>query len=170
MSPDDPVNPPAADDPLWDEAVDADDKNTRGVVTEFVRRMAVAGLGALFMTEEGIRSLGGQLKLPKEVLHFILSQADRTKNELGRVVSEEVRRFLQSDRLREEFLKLLAGMTVEVKAEVRLVPDKTIVAPTSDEKPKDDGAAAAAEPVPPASGPRVVITELHTRRGSKKKE
>jgi hypothetical protein len=83
----------------------------------------VAGLGALFMTEEGIRSLAGQLKVPKEVLGFIVSQADRTKDELGRMLSDEVRRFLQSDRFREEFLKLLAGMAVEIKAEVRLVPD-----------------------------------------------
>ena len=42
---------------------------------------------------------------------------------MGRVLSEEVRRFLQSEKLREEFLKLLSGMTVEVTAQVRLVPD-----------------------------------------------
>lgn len=83
----------------------------------------MAGLGALFMTEEGIRSLAGQLKVPKEVLGFIVSQADRTKDELSRMLSDEVRRFLQSDRFREEFLKLLSGMAIEIKAEVRLVPD-----------------------------------------------
>ena len=132
--------------------------------------MAVAGLGALFMTEEGIRGLAGQLKLPKEVLHFVVSQADRTKNELGRVVSEEVRRFLQSDRLREEFIKLLAGMTVEVKAEVRLVPDKSKAAAASDEKADgESGSADSAEPEP-AMVPKVVISELHTRRAGKKKE
>ena len=31
---------------------------------------------------------------------------------------------MQSDRLRDEFLKLLANMTIEVRAEVKLVPDK----------------------------------------------
>ncbi len=89
-----------------------------GFVPELVRKVAVA-----FMTEEGIRSLAGQLKVPKEVLGFIVSQADRTKDELGRMLSDEVRRFLQSDRFREEFLKLLAGTAIEIKAEVRLVPD-----------------------------------------------
>src|SRR5216683_6927030 len=87
----------------------ADEKEGKlSFVPELVKRVAVAGLGALFMTEEGIRSLAGQLKLPKEVLGFIVSQADRTKDELGRMLSDEVRRFLQSDRFREEFLKLLA--------------------------------------------------------------
>jgi len=103
----------------------ADEKEGKlGFVPELVKRVAVAGLGALFMTEEGIRSLAGQLKLPKEVLAFIVSQAEKTKDDIGRVVSDEVRRFLQSEKLREEFLKLLTGTTIEITAQVRLMPDK----------------------------------------------
>src|SRR5690242_8921118 len=95
-----------------------------GIARELMKKMAVAGLGALFMTEEGIRGLAGQLKLPKEVLGYLVSQAEKTKDDVGRVVSEEIRRFLQSEKLREEFLKLLSGMAVEVTAQIRLVPDK----------------------------------------------
>jgi len=123
-------------------------------VPDFVKKVAVAGMGALFMTEEGIKSLAGQMKLPKEVLGFILSQAEKTKDEVGRVVSEEVRRFLQSEKLREEFLKLLSGMTVEIKAEVRLVPDS--------ERKKSEKAEKSDE----AHGPKLVVSELNARRGS----
>ena len=91
-------------------------------VPEFVRKAAVAGLGALFLTEEGLRNLAGQLKLPKEMLGYLASQAERTKDEVTRVLSEELRRFLQSERLREEWVRLLKGMTLEVKAQIRLVP------------------------------------------------
>ena len=114
----DPVDPDAPPDPD-----DPPEREGRGFVTEFVRKVAVTGLGALFMTEEGLRALAGQLKLPKELLGVILAQAERTKSEIGRVVSEEVRRFLQSDKLRDELLKLLSQMTIEVKAEIRLKPD-----------------------------------------------
>jgi len=117
-----------------------------GFVPELVRKVAVAGLGALFMTEEGIRNLAGQLKLPKEVLGFIVSQADRTKDELGRMFSEEVRRFLQSDRFREEFAKLLSGTAIEIKAEVRLVPD-----------------------IQRGKTPQVKLTHLRATRGKQKK-
>ena len=117
-----------------------------GLLPEFVRKMAVAGLGALFMTEEGIRNLAGQLKLPKEVLAFVLSQADRTKDELGRVISEEVRKFLQSERLREEFLKVVAGTTLEIKAQVRLTSE-----------PEDK------------RRPKVEVAELKLRRGKLRK-
>ena len=121
-------------------------------VPDFVKKVAVAGMGALFMTEDGIRGLAGQLKLPKEVLAFILSQAEKTKDDLGRVVSEELRRFLQSEKLREEFLKLLSGMTLEVKAEIRLVPDADNKKRSSEE--------------PPA--PKLVVSEIAARRTGKR--
>ena len=109
-------------DPLMGDDEPGAREGRAGFVPEFVRKVAVAGLGALFMTEDGIRSLSGQLKLPKEVLGLVLSQAEKTKGDIGRVVSEELRRFLQSEKLREEFLKLMSGMTVEVTAQIRLVP------------------------------------------------
>ncbi len=118
---------PIDEDPLAGEGTheaDSDGKPGSRFVPDFVRRMAWAGLGAVFMSEEGIRRLAGQLKLPKEALGFLLAQAEKTKDDVGRVVSEEVRKLLQSDKLRDEMLKLIAGMTIEVRAEVRLVPDR----------------------------------------------
>jgi len=126
-----------------------------GFVPEFMRKVAVAGLGALFMTEEGIRSLAGQLKLPKEVLGYILGQAEKTKDEVGKVVSEELRRFLQSEKLRDELIKLVSGMTIEVKAQIRLVP------------PEEREAGGASETGTPGRT-KVTVSELHTRRGGKK--
>lgn len=146
MTPTDDDLPP---DPLYGEEPPLSDEAGRegraGFVPEFMRKVAVAGLGALFMTEEGIRSLAGQMKLPKDVMGLILSQAEKTKDDIGRVVSEEIRRFLQSEKLREEFLKLIAGMTVEVKAEIRLKPDKN-----------------------GRSAPQIVVTELGTKKKRKK--
>jgi hypothetical protein len=137
-----------------------------GFVPEFVRRMAVAGLGALFMTEEGIRNLAGQLKLPKEALGFILGQAEKTKDEITRAITDELRRFLQSEKLRDEFLKLMSGMTLEIKAQVRLVPPEKAEKSSADE-PASPGEAKEKK----AGTPRVVISELNARRpgsGSKR--
>jgi hypothetical protein len=153
-----PVNDAPPDDPFDDlppaDRQPSDDGRLRNLVPEFVRKVAVAGLGAVFMTEEGIRSLAGQLKLPKEALGLIIGQAERTKEEIGKVVSEELRRFLQSDKMRDEFLKLIAGMTVEIKAEVRLVPDRV------------RGEAAGVQPIMP----EVKIDELKTKYGGGKKK
>jgi hypothetical protein len=140
-------------DPLLGDEPGREEGSRAGFVPEFVRKVAVAGLGALFMTEEGIRSLAGQLKLPKEVLGYILGQAEKTKDEVGRVVSEELRRFLQSEKLRDELLKLVSGMTIEVKAQIRLVPH-----PENEEGEQGEAPART----------KVVVSELNTRRGGKK--
>jgi hypothetical protein len=124
--PPDDTKPPYPDDPFWTDDSD-DPRSSRGgasgILPDFVKNMALAGLGAIFMTEEGIRGLAGQMKLPKEALQFVVGQAQKTRDDLGRVVSEEIRRFLQSETLRQEFLKLISGMTMEIRAEVRLKPD-----------------------------------------------
>lgn len=142
---------PIDEDPLaGDEGpeADADGKSGSRFVPDFVRRMAWAGLGAVFMSEEGIRRLAGQLKLPKEALGFLLAQAEKTKDDVGRVVSEEVRKLLQSDKLRDEMLKLIAGMTIEVRAEVKLVPDRV----------KGKGA--------PSLMPKIAVHDLKTKYSS----
>ncbi|WP_426752229.1 hypothetical protein [Myxococcus sp. Y35] len=163
--------PAGNDDFPPDPLLDDDERQGRssgsagpaGFVPEFVRRMAVAGLGALFMTEEGIRNLAGQLKLPKEALGFILGQAEKTKDEVTRVVTEELRRFLQSEKLRDEFLKLMSGMTVEIKAQIRLVP------PEKEEKPSEPEVPVEPSKSRRSSGPSVVISELNAKRPSAKR-
>jgi hypothetical protein len=122
----------------------------RGPLVELMRKVAFAGLGALFMTEEGIRSVAGQLKLPKEALSYALAQAEKTKDEVGRVLSEELRRFLRSENLRADFLQLLAGMSLEVTANVRLVPDP--------QKPGQD-----------RQKPEVKVTSVRPRASRKKR-
>jgi hypothetical protein len=92
----------------------------RGFVTDAVRKAFLAGVGAIFMTEEGARRLAREWKLPKEVLGFVTAQAAGAKDEVMRVVSEEVRKFFQSESLRREFVKLLGSMSIEVHAEIRL--------------------------------------------------
>jgi hypothetical protein len=92
-------------------------------VPELMRKAAFAGLGALFMTEEGLRRTAAQLPLPKEALAALLAQAERTKDEVTRVLAEELRRFLHSEGLKRELAQIFSGMSLEVKARVRLVPD-----------------------------------------------
>jgi hypothetical protein len=111
--------PPDEDPP---DDLSTEDKRLLGIVPDIVRRAVLTGVGALFMTEEGIRNLVGEMKLPKDALAFLVSQADRTRGEVTRVVTHEVRRFLESETLRREIWKVLTGVTVEVNATIQLKP------------------------------------------------
>ena len=102
---------------------DEADGGLRGRATDFMRKALVAGVGALFLTEEGIRGLVGELKLPKEIIGSLLSQADRTKQDVVRIMGEELRRFFESAQLHQEILKMLTDVTIEVKTEIKLHPE-----------------------------------------------
>ena len=103
---------------------DADKEGFRPKAADLLRKAVFSGVGALFMTEEGVRSMVKELKLPKEVLAGAVAQAERTKAEIVRVVGTELRSFLEGARLREELVDLLTQVTFEVKAEVAIKPRK----------------------------------------------
>ena len=108
-----------ADEPAEEEQAG---RGFSGLVPDAVRRAVLTGMGALFMTEEGIRNAVTEMKLPKEALNFLLGQAEKTRIEVSRVVSQEVRRFLESETLRREVMKLLSSVTLEVSASIKLKP------------------------------------------------
>ena len=76
----------------------------------------------MFLTEEGARKVAREWKLPKEIVGYIAGQAGSAKDEIVRVVTEEVRKFFESEALRREFLRVMSSMSIEVHAEVRLKP------------------------------------------------
>ncbi len=104
------------------DATDATDESVggRGFVAEAVRKAVLTTVGALFLTEEGARKLAREWKLPKDVASYVVSQAQGAKDEILRVVTQEIRRFFESETFRREFMKLIGSMSVEVKAEIRL--------------------------------------------------
>jgi len=101
----------------------AADEAGRGSLADGVKKALLAGVGALFLTEEGARRLARDWKLPKDVAAFIGQQATSAKDELLRLFSDEIRRFLESESVRKEFWKELSGSTLEIHAEVRLRPN-----------------------------------------------
>jgi hypothetical protein len=96
----------------------------RGLIPDGVKKAILAGVGALFMTEEGARRLAREWKLPKDVIGFIGQQANSAKEEVMRALSDEIRRFLESDAVRRELGRALESMSVEVHAEIRLRRDQ----------------------------------------------
>jgi hypothetical protein len=93
-----------------------------GGLQDALRKALLAGMGAIFLTEEGARRLAREWKLPKELIGYLGTQASGAKDEILRVFSEEVRRFFESEAVRREVARALTSMVVEVKAEIRVRP------------------------------------------------
>lgn len=106
-------------DESWESGSSEGESAARSFVAEAVRKAVLAGVGALFLTEEGARKLAREWKLPKELAGYVVTQAQGAKDEVRRILTQEVRRFLESETFRHEVKELISAMTVAVKAEIR---------------------------------------------------
>jgi len=123
---------PTEDEFSSDEARDLEGKSVRkrleAFVPDLVKRTFYAGLGAVFTTEEGIRKLATEFSLPKDVVTYLVSSAQSTKDELYRIVAKELRGFLEGLNLSQELAKLLTTLSFEIKMEARFIPNDEAVA------------------------------------------
>ncbi len=146
-------NPP--DDPLLSAPPDvaADDGGFRGSIADSVKKALLAGVGALFLTEEGARRMARDWKLPKDVAGFIGQQAQSAKEEILRLFADEIRRFLESESVRREFWSALSDNAIEIRAEIRFRPEKDRPpGATKDGPPRAEVAAQVRHRRPPRKG------------------
>lgn len=84
----------------------------------------MTGVGAVFMTEEGIRNALSDMKLPKNVIAAAVSQADKTKKEVSTLIAKEVRSFLDRIEVEDIIQKALAGQSIEIRATIKFSENK----------------------------------------------
>ena len=53
-------------------------------MTDLMKKMLTVGVGTLFLTEESLRGLVSEIKLPKELLGGVLESANKTRKEFSR--------------------------------------------------------------------------------------
>jgi hypothetical protein len=96
----------------------------RDTIRRGLERGIEAGLGTISKSENAVREIVGDAKLPREIISYAFSQVDETKNALVRVVAREVREFLEATDLASELQKALTSLSFEIKTEVRFIPNE----------------------------------------------
>ena len=66
----------------------ADDLRSKSA--DLMKKVLTVGVGAVFLTEESLRALVSEWKLPKDVISAILEGAGKTKNEFMQTLSQDV--------------------------------------------------------------------------------
>lgn len=89
---------------------------------DLARRALMTGIGAVFMSEETLKSSLGEMKLPKEAMGYVVAQADRTKKEIVAAIARETREFLSKLEVDKMLAKALVGNTIEISTRIRVVP------------------------------------------------
>jgi hypothetical protein len=138
-------------EPGAEEGAGAEAASEAGGLQDTLRKALLAGMGAIFLTEEGARRLAREWKLPKELIGYLGAQASGAKDEVLRVFSDEVRRFFESEAVRREFARALSSMVIDVKAEIRVRPaddGKLVPEVKADVKARRAAARGAPDPDP----------------------
>lgn len=92
---------------------------------DLVRKVLTVGVGAAFLTEESLRGLVSEFKLPKELLGGILESANKTKNEFFQSLSKDVlNRVTENVDPRELLREIMAENEIEFRVKVRFKPKR----------------------------------------------
>jgi hypothetical protein len=97
--------------------------DTQGKASDFVKRILSVGVGTLFLTEESLKGMISEFKLPKELIGGILESANRTRKEFLQNLSSELISKL-SERMDPRALieEILSRNEVEVKMKISISP------------------------------------------------
>lgn len=92
---------------------------------DLLKKAITVGLGAAFLTEESIRSLVGELKLPKELVTNLLQTANATRSEFLGKFSQEVLEKIQSRIDPVELVtEVLRKNDIELTVKIKVNPKK----------------------------------------------
>jgi hypothetical protein len=97
----------------------SDDEKASGPILEVVKKLFSVGVGAAFMTEESIRSYLGDIKLPKDVISFILQSANKGKEER---VGKEIGGLLSHIDIVKEGSRFVENHKFKISAEIEILP------------------------------------------------
>ncbi|MBK7195856.1 MAG: hypothetical protein IPH80_25530 [Myxococcales bacterium] len=122
MATDEPIDPPPPPAGDRDGLTESLRQRLETLVPDLVRRTVNAGMGAVFQTEDSLRRLSRELNVPN-VAGYLGEAAEGTKEKVLEVVAREVREFLSHVNLSDEIAKMLTTLSLEVKTEVRFIPN-----------------------------------------------
>src|SRR4051812_28509829 len=109
-----------------DDVDDVTDPKARGFASKMIgdlaRRALTTGIGAVFMSEEALRGQLSDMKLPKEAMHAVAAQADKTKRKIVAAIARETREFLSKLEVDKVLARALVGATIEVQTKIRVLP------------------------------------------------
>lgn len=101
-------------------------RGLEGLVPDVVKRT----MSHLLASDDGLRAVLSDKNIPKEVVGYLLGQVDATRRGFLRVVSREIRVFLENVDFGGEIAKILTTLSFEVRTEIRFIPNEERVVPS----------------------------------------
>ena len=95
------------------------DKPRGSGLSEIMKKALFASIGAVFMTEESIRSYVSEAKLPREIRGYLLQNTQQAKEQFFRYLAGEISQIVIRSDLPRVFERFLTDHTIEIEAKIR---------------------------------------------------
>jgi hypothetical protein len=82
------------------------------------------GMGAVWMTEEGVRKAVQDLRMPRDATAYLLEQIDKRKSEIFTLVRNEIQRAFKKVDTTQLVKNILKSHDLEIEAKIRFKPRK----------------------------------------------
>jgi hypothetical protein len=142
-------------------------RRLEGVIPEIIKRAVEVGVGKAHDAPQNIKTFLHDLKVPKEIGSYLLTQVDETKNGVFRVVAKEMRDFLQHTNFAGEMQKILTTVQFEVNTTIRFRPNEPGAPADATEAGAQDARAVPSDNRIPLSKPEVK-TQVHVTRAARR--
>jgi len=93
-----------------------------GGFSDLLKKVVVTGASAVFLTEDALKAMIKEFKLPKELISTILSSAKSTKEEFVEKVTAEFSRQISKVDIRQEMVKFLESHEMDINLKLKFSP------------------------------------------------
>ena len=90
-----------------------------GGFSDLLKKIVVTGASAMFLTEDTLKGLVKDFKIPKELIQGIVSSAKTTKEDFVEKVSEELSKQIRKIDLSKEFFKFLENHNMDINLKIK---------------------------------------------------
>ena len=98
------------------------DKSLIGRLPDVAKSIIVLSLGGVFMAEETLRKATRDLKLPRDAVDTVISQAERGKKQLFDAIAIEVAKALKNIDIEKVAARLFRDFEVDIEAHIAFKP------------------------------------------------
>ncbi|MFK8137152.1 MAG: hypothetical protein AB8E15_02220 [Bdellovibrionales bacterium] len=100
----------------WDE-----NESKSGFIPDALKKVLAIGMGAAFLTEETIRTILNDVKLPKDIISKVLEGANRSKEDLIDRVGDEIASVIKKIDVVEEASRFVEEHKFKINAEIEVI-------------------------------------------------
>jgi len=92
------------------------------LIPDVLKKSLLLGISGDLFSEDTIRKMLSDIQMPSDLVQYVIQQTSKSKNELIRIIAEEIRNIIVQSQLGEELKKFLKAFKINIKLEVSFDP------------------------------------------------